>query len=329
MKDIKSNLIFDSSICNPIVTIAIPTYKRGKLLLEAIESALHQDCYTCAYDIMVVDNNPERYDDTEKVMDIYIDNPKVAYYKNEENLGQTGNLNRLYELAKGDYVVMLHDDDMLFPYYLFVTFSLLEQRDYLYDLIYPSFHVTNDRTLPIISLPNKLRYRDFKREDYLVRQWGIPSGMMILKRKFGITGGFNIDFYPIIDQEFIYRALGYLKGCVIYYPIVLYYIGVNESMKPNTAKDIVYKSRKFNHLIRKDRNNSWRLFAYFSYRFQINSISKWIYRLTNSDEIVKSAKNNIGFKNNRTKDFLSYLFVEILNRYLNKIRIYYFTLSIS
>ena len=276
---------------------------------------------------MVVDNNPERDDDTENSMNSYRDNPKVAYYKNEDNLGQAGNWNQLYELAKGEYVVMLHDDDMLFPFYLQTVFSLLAQTKNQFELIYPSFHFSNERTIPVVETPSELRYRVFKREDYLVRQWGIPSGMMILKSKFGITGGFNVEFYPIIDQEFIYRALGYLNGCVVYFPIVFYYIGVNESMKPDTAKDIVYKSRKFNHLMRKDRNNPWRLFAFFSYRYQINSISKWVYRLTNSDEIVKSAKNNIGFDDNRLKDMLSSCFVNILNIYLNKIRIHFFTLS--
>lgn len=319
----ESQIIFDSQIENSLVTIAIPTYKRDAMLVEAINSALNQNT-SISYDIMVVDNNPERGDITEKAMTQFRNNNIISYYKNIENYGMIGNWNRLYELAKGKYVVMLHDDDMLFPYYLFVTFSLLEQRDYQYDLIYPSFHVTNNRTFPTISLPNKLKYRDFKREDYLVRQWGIPSGMMILKDKFPITGGFKMDYFPIGDQEFLYRALGFLKGCVIYFPILFYYIGVNESMKPETANNIVYKSRLFNHLIRKDNKNSWRLLAFLSYRYQINSISKWIYRLTNSEEIVKSAKDRIGFKDNKMKDKLSFLFVDFLNRYLNMVRIHYF-----
>ena len=322
----ESQIIFESKAENSLVTIAIPTYKRDEMLVDAIKSALNQNT-NISYNILVVDNNPERNDITEKAMIQYKENPIISYYKNNENYGMIGNWNRLYELAKGKYVVMLHDDDILFPYYLQVMFSLLDETDYQYDLVYPSFHFSNERILPTMELPECLKYRIFKREDYIVRQWGIPSGMMILREKFQMTGGFKMDYYPVGDQEFLYRALGFLKGCVIYFPIVFYYIGVNESMNPNTAIDIIYKSRMFNHLMRKDKNNSWRLFTYFSYRFQINSISKWVYRLTNSDEIVRYAKNNIGFKDNRLKDMLSYRFVDILNRYLNKIRIHFFTLS--
>ena len=40
MSQIRSIQIYDSNIESPEVTIAIPTYKRGDLLIEAIESAL-------------------------------------------------------------------------------------------------------------------------------------------------------------------------------------------------------------------------------------------------------------------------------------------------
>ena len=321
-----SQLIFDSSIENPLVTIAIPTYKRNEMLVEAINSALNQDT-NIAYDVLVVDNNPERNDSTEQAMRLFEKNPKVAYYKNEQNVGMAGNWNRLYPLSKGKYVTMLHDDDLLFPYYLKVVQSLLMETNYKYELIYPSLFFSNERILPDKELPTQMRYRHIKRKDYLTRQWGIPSGMMILKSKFQITNGFKMDYYPINDQEFIYRALGYLKGCVVSFPLVFYYIGENESMRPDTANKIVSQSKRFNVLIRKDKKNPWRLLTYLTYRYQINSISDWVFRLTNSEDIVKSAKENIGFKKNKIKDSISYRFVELLNRYLVLMHCHYFNVS--
>lgn len=325
MKDIESILIFDSEIESPVVTIAIPTYRRGELLSEAIQSAINQEGFRLPYDIMVVDNEPSRNDITEEIMVQYQNNPSVSYYKNNENLGMAGNWNHLYDLAKGKYVVMLHDDDLLFPYYLKIVYSLLETTDYKYELIYPSLHVSKDRSLPIKDLPQELRYRIFGREDYIVHQWGAPSGLLIKKESFFQTGGFDAYYYPALDQEFIYRALKYLRGCVIYYPIVFYYMGVNESLRIECQIDAMKKIKDFNHLIRKDKDNKWRYFAYISYRPQIYQQLSFFEQFADmKHETSEIIKKEIGFHDNRLLNALSFRFVNYLNLYLNKIRIHFF-----
>lgn len=327
MGDMNSILIYDSEVDNPLVTIGIPTYKRGdRLLLEAIDSSLNQENFQHKYEILVVDNNPVRGDITESSMERYNNEHRVAYYKNKENIGPIGNWNRLYELAKGKYVVILHDDDMLFPYYLNVMFSLLESTNYRYQLVYPSYHLSKDRIFPEKNLPLELKYRVFKREDYLVTQWGLPSGMMILKEKFSQIGGFTMDLYPINDQEFIYRALGFMKGCVIYFPLVLYYIGLNTSMKPEIIIDGIIKAKVFNSIIRKDGKNSWRILSHLSYRKQIANLVSWDRNFVD-ENVIEEAKRKIDFHDNYLKDKLSSLFVWFLKKYLNKIRMHKFCIK--
>jgi len=127
--------IFESNLDYiPDITIAIPTYKRADLLKEAIDSAINQIDYT-NYDIIVVDNNPERGCETEKLMMTYSNNPMISYYKNADNLGMVGNWNRLFTLAKGKYVVMLHDDDLLLPTFLSECVKLAKRLNA--DLIRP------------------------------------------------------------------------------------------------------------------------------------------------------------------------------------------------
>lgn len=326
MKDVKSILIFDSEIESPVVTIAIPTYRRGNLLSEAIQSAIHQDGFHKLFDVMVLDNDPTRDDITETIMKQFRDHPRVSYYKNEENIGMAGNWNRLYDLSKGNYVVMLHDDDLLFPYYLKVMFSILEASNNNFELIYPSFHVSNDRTLPAKELPQILKYRVFKREDYIVNQWGAPSGLLIKKDSFGKTGGFDAHYYPAIDQEFIYRSLKYLNGCVARFPIVLYYVGDNESLHIESQTTALKKIKEFNHMIRKDKDNKWRLFAYVSYRPQIYNQLNFFERYLNMEpSTTKMIKKSIGFRDNVILNKLSFFIVNCLKRYLNRIRFYPFS----
>ena len=96
---------------SPLVSIAIPTYKRLHLLKKAIESALSQrEC--SSYEVIVLDN-----DQFPNILDIVssFDPSKIAVYQNSTNLGMWGNMNRALDLAKGEWILLLHDDDLLLP----------------------------------------------------------------------------------------------------------------------------------------------------------------------------------------------------------------------
>ncbi|MCF6775565.1 glycosyltransferase [Thiotrichales bacterium 19X7-9] len=118
MEHVQSICIKAALIENPVVSIVIPTYKRLHHLILAIESALNQ-LYIDNYEVIIVDNNPQRDCDVEKyIVAKYGNEKKVGYYKNEKNLGMFGNWNRCYKLAKAPWVSMLHDDDLLKDIYL-------------------------------------------------------------------------------------------------------------------------------------------------------------------------------------------------------------------
>ena len=65
---VETTLIYstNSSSKEMMVTRAIPTYKRASTLKETLDSALHQVCEH-DYRIIVVDNDPERNDETEEL----------------------------------------------------------------------------------------------------------------------------------------------------------------------------------------------------------------------------------------------------------------------
>ena len=94
----------------PRVTIAIPTYNRAnKTLPQTLQSAIDQ-----SYDnlqILVSDNCST--DDTESVVRSFGD--RVEYVRQSQNLGLNGNLNQCIDRANGDYVLLLHDDDLIDP----------------------------------------------------------------------------------------------------------------------------------------------------------------------------------------------------------------------
>ena len=96
----------------PLVSIAIPAYK-STFLSEAIRSALNQD-YTNLELIVVDDCSP---DDIKDIVNNFRD-PRITYIRNTVNLGHDSvahNWNKCLELAKGDFFILLCDDDLLFP----------------------------------------------------------------------------------------------------------------------------------------------------------------------------------------------------------------------
>lgn len=110
------------------ITIAIPTYKRPKYLRQAIDSAINQAAPGIAYNIIVVNNDPET--DMAEVQKAYEDAPvNIRFYTNEKNLGMLGNVNRCVELASGKWIAFLHDDDLLLPNYLHQIAKHLNEKD--------------------------------------------------------------------------------------------------------------------------------------------------------------------------------------------------------
>lgn len=92
------------------ITYAIPTYKRGKYIIDTIESIINQDIKIDNCEILVVNNDPES--NMDYLIDKYSAYP-ISIYRNKENIGMVNNLNRCFQLASGEFVAMIHDDDML------------------------------------------------------------------------------------------------------------------------------------------------------------------------------------------------------------------------
>lgn len=93
----------------PMVTIGIPTFNRADgYLKQALQSALNQTYSNL--DIIVSDNCSK--DNTEKVVRGFSDS-RIRYYRQKENIGPNNNFNFCLKQAKGDYFLLLQDDDMI------------------------------------------------------------------------------------------------------------------------------------------------------------------------------------------------------------------------
>ena len=98
----------------PTVSIIIPTFNRSALLKRAIESVINQN-YENIIEIIITDDNST--DDTEKIVKEYQKkDSRIIYTKNSKyKPGPTGNKNNGLDLAKGEFIGILDDDDILLP----------------------------------------------------------------------------------------------------------------------------------------------------------------------------------------------------------------------
>lgn len=239
---------------SPKFTIAIPTYKRVNTLASSIESAIFQEGFN-DYNIIVVDNNPERGDETELFMKKYEDYPQIEYYKNAENVGMAGNWNKCALLSKADKFVLLHDDDVLSPYAMYCFNVLLERIKDPWSLIKPDVQpFYEDKAIsfdkPLGGLLRSLSLLDFS----ISCGVGAPTCILYNKSAYLSIGGCNRDddFFPCIDyvnslnlsSHFnAYRASKCILGG--------YRIGANASMSDVTMDKYFYNNYIINRQVMK------------------------------------------------------------------------------
>lgn len=97
----------------PLWSVMIPAYNYAHYMRGTLESVLCQDPGPAAMQIEVVDDCSTR-DDPEAVTRA-IGQGRVAFSRQPQNLGIVGNFNDCIRRARGEWVHILHGDDLLRP----------------------------------------------------------------------------------------------------------------------------------------------------------------------------------------------------------------------
>ncbi|MEK9816022.1 MAG: glycosyltransferase family 2 protein [Methylotenera sp.] len=112
----------------PLISICIPAYNRAGVLPALLDSIQSQDFDD--FDIVIAeDSSPERQAIATRVAEYqHRFGDKVKYHENTQTLGYDGNLRRLVELATGDYVLFMGNDDLLAPGALSAVATAVRER---------------------------------------------------------------------------------------------------------------------------------------------------------------------------------------------------------
>lgn len=100
------------SAARPLVSVCIPTYNNAAMLQDALRSAAAQT-YS-PLEIVVLDNHSADVT-REAVEAAQRRDARIRYMRNDENIGMPRNLTACVRAARGEFVKLLADDDLLHP----------------------------------------------------------------------------------------------------------------------------------------------------------------------------------------------------------------------
>jgi glycosyltransferase involved in cell wall biosynthesis len=129
-------------LVKPLLSICVPTYNRSSLLRVMLQAALPQvkECGD-RVELWISDNASP--DDTQEVVEASRPLGPSQYSRNHRNLGFIGNILKLTtELAQGEYVWLVGDDDLLFPGAVARVISTLEANRNL-DIVAANFRLAS------------------------------------------------------------------------------------------------------------------------------------------------------------------------------------------
>lgn len=143
------------------ITVGIPVFNRVNTIVNCIESVLFQKTDTDV-DILVVDNCSN--DGTKDLLQGYGNNEKINILYNTENVGLANNWSKVFKKANGDFIYLLHSDDIMLP----GTLEAVAQFLTSYPLVDFAFGNVN------VSRNGKLQKNVFKKRKgtgYLDNKW--------------------------------------------------------------------------------------------------------------------------------------------------------------
>lgn len=200
----------------PLVSIIMPTYNRGYIIGNAIESVLKQTYQN--WELIVVDDGSN--DDTEDVLGQYLDG-RIIYKKNESNRGANFCRNQGVSLASGEYLAFLDSDNVWDKEKLKMQMAILQNSDARVAFTYCSIIIEQDNQKQQIIPENDDAPKNLKQT--LLRGNIIDTNTALIKRKcFEEAGGFDINIPRFQDWEFFFRLIYiyqyqalFLKQCLV------------------------------------------------------------------------------------------------------------------
>ena len=200
----------------PKISVCVPTYNGGKYLRECLDDILAQTFGD--FEVLIVDDAST--DDTLDIVQRYAANDKrIRVQRNSENIGLVANWNRCLDLAQGDWIKFVFQDDRVVPACLEILLERSQadvpftvcQRSFLYENVAAEARASYERFLKEQSLAAVFPEAGLVAPFHFCRAAlarpginfvGEPTAVMLHRSARERFGGFNHNFVQLCDFEY-------------------------------------------------------------------------------------------------------------------------------
>jgi glycosyltransferase involved in cell wall biosynthesis len=181
----------------PLISFGIPAYNRPKLLAETLASIAAQTAHV-DYEVVICDDGDQP--ETAAAVAQFPTN-RFFYHPNPARLGPVKNWNECLRRARGKWVMILHEDDSLYPWYLSTVLARLQDG-----LAAVCTKVVSGPVPPVLPAPSRTPTVRFYPPLFFIKSSMTPFPGVLFPRELALRlGGFDPEAGPLADYEFWYR----------------------------------------------------------------------------------------------------------------------------
>lgn len=187
---------------NDKISVIIPTYNRGKSIIQSINSVLEQTYHNL--EILIVDDCST--DDTEYLIS-KIDDPRVKYIKLKENKGASFARNIGIKIATGKYISFQDSDDIYKNNKIEKQYINLIKKNSDFDFCKICLHLNNSFK---VIFPSQYQQRSIAKKKIIEElcNGNFVSTQSILVKNTVIKNNlFDIDFPRLQDYDLALRII--------------------------------------------------------------------------------------------------------------------------
>lgn len=141
-----------------LVSIIMPSYNTADYIAESIRSVQMQT-YT-DWELLIVDDDST--DDTDHIVEKYLEDKRIRYFKNEYNSGAALSRNKALRESKGKWIAFLDSDDLWLPEKLEKQIKFMNQNGYHFSYTdYEEIDESGRRSGTKVTGPDKITRRGF------------------------------------------------------------------------------------------------------------------------------------------------------------------------
>jgi len=178
----------------PILSIILPTFNRGKYILDAIESI--QAMSFKDWELIIVDDGS--VDQTNIAISKCLVDERIHYFYNETNQGASFARNLGLQKSKGKYISYLDSDNTYTSSFMSPAIEFLEKNQN-FDLVYGALSTSSH------GKKNEISFREFSRKQLLKGNYIDMSTIVHRRKLYELFGGFDESIQRLDDWDLILK----------------------------------------------------------------------------------------------------------------------------